>query len=230
MNRRLASLYQVPADVPFWSAKGWTKSRRASSGGHTDPDPAGGEGGGGASGSDEEDEDVDDGGDTGGAETVSKAEHEALMRRMQAADRAKSEAEKKLQDIADKDKSELERVTQKVEQLTEENVKLKAETNTLRMENAFANYTETRWKKPGAALKLAKADGYLDEVLQDDGSVDTKAFNKKVSEFAKAYPELVEEKETPTAPPSGGGVGSGGKGKGGSSDEDFRKKYRNLLR
>lgn len=237
MIRKLADPYPSTKDVPFWQQAGWTRSRRASTG----TDRTGSEGGSGegedsseSEGDEDEESDEEDEGSAG--ENASAAELESMRRRMQAADKAKSDAEKKLQDIADKDKSELELATQKVTKLTEVNGKLQDEIGRLRMENAFANVTGVEWRKPATALRVAQAEGYFDEVTNEDGSVDQKKFARKVAEFAKANPELLKSGSTEEGtgkPATGGGVGTGkktGGGKQAASDADLRSKYRNVLR
>lgn len=231
MNRRLAMPYPAHSERPFWVSKGWTSRRRAATGapgtGSEGTEPEGAPV--------EEEEDDDANADTGGGneETVSRAEHERTLERMRAADRAKSEAEKKLQEIADKDKSELERANQKVTELTEANSKLAEENGRLKMENAFNNVPDVKFKKPGTALKVAQAEGFLEDVLDNDGSVNVKIFNKKVGEFAKANPELLMSGSGAPAPtpPSGGGVGTGGRG-GSNNDleKTVREKHAKLLR
>lgn len=218
----------------------WTTRRRVATGTGT-----------GSAGTDQDgtgsadDQDDDDDGDDSTDDTivtddgavVSKADHDAVVKRMQAADRAKAQAEAKLKELADKDKGELEKATEKVTELTATNAKLTEQINALQLENAFANVTGINWRKPGAALKLARAEGYLDEVTKEDGTVDSTAFSKKVKEFAKAYPEMTQETGSSNgnsgngSGSSGGGVGSGGRRSSTTTDDDkIKAKYGKFLR
>jgi hypothetical protein len=247
MKRTLADPTVTADSLPFWLGEGWTTRRR------TNPAGTGGAGeGDDGTGGDDDGEGSDDGEDDGeegdegeGSEDgkVDKAEFDKLKARMSAADKAKSAAEKKLKDIEDAKKSDLEKATAKVEDLTKERDAERLITSKLRTENAFLKVQGTTWTKPAAALKLAAAEGYFDEVTGDDGVIDQKKFAKKVAEFAKAYPELVKEQDDSSNGASGSngtgstgeGVGSGrgaGKGKGatGPTDEELRKRYKNILR
>jgi hypothetical protein len=250
MRNTLADPTVIADSVPFWLGEGWTTRRRANSGGAGGSGDGGDDTGGddGMEGSDGDGDDDGEGegtddGDAGDGDTVDKAEYEKLKARMSAADKAKSAAEKKLKDIEDAKKSDLEKAQGKVEDLTKERDAERLITSKLRMENAFLKVQGTTWTKPAAALKLAAAEGYFDEVAGDDGVIDQKKFAKKVAEFAKAYPELVKEQDDSSNGGSGSngtgstgeGVGSGrgagkGGGKTGPTDEELRKRYKNILR
>lgn len=190
-------------------------------------------------GADEDSSEGDKGDGDGTQSAVTREEFEALRKRMQAADRAKSEAQKKLDELQNKDKSELDQTKARLQTLEAENAKLREGLTDARLENAFANVEGIKWKRPGAALKLARADGFLEDVLNEDGDVDERAMARKVKEFAKQHDYMVdgEEKKKDTnqpPPPSGGAVGStksGGNGKpGGVDDAAIQKRYSRLLR
>jgi hypothetical protein len=243
MRNTLADPSVPVSTVPFWLGEGWVTRRRTNPGtgsGSTDTDTSG-DGDDGGEGDSDDDDDADDGdGPDDGDGTVSKAEFERLKARMQGADKAKAAAEKKLQDLADKDKTDLQKAQDQVTNLTKERDQLHVENGAMKLENAFLKEATHSWKKPGSALRLAQADGYLDDVVGDDGKVDQKAFARKLKEFAKAYPELLKEdgagesgNNGGTPPPSGGNVGNGGKGRkgqAGMSDEALQKKYSRVLR
>ncbi len=125
-----------------------------------------------------------DAGTSGSAgETVSKAEFDALMKRMQAADQNRSKAEAELQAIRDKDLPEAEKLQRDFKALQEENAALKENLKKTILNNAFLANSTYKWKDADAALKLAD----LSEVtIQDDGKViGLDAALKKLAESKK---------------------------------------------
>ena len=246
MKRTLADPTVTADSQPFWLGEGWTTRRRASSGtgsaGEGDGDTGGDDGTEGEDGDEDDDNAGDEEGAAGDDGKVDKTEYDKMVARMKAADKAKSAAEKRLRDIDDAQKSELDKANDKVESLTKTNAEQATTIGKMRVENAFLKVADITWKKPAAALKLAAADGYFDEVTDEDGAVDQKKFAKKVAEFAKAYPELVKEDGEGDAGSngrgsggSGAGVGSGrgaGRGTGatGPSDKELKRKYSRVLR
>lgn len=173
-----------------------------------------GQGGGGGDGG--------DGGDSGGADdgkpatsgqpaTVSKAEYDALMARMQAADRAKLASEQKLKELESKDQSELEKAQKaladangKVEALT------KRQTDMI-TQNAFLTVPDAPvWHSNSAALKL------LDTSLLtvgDDGVV--QGMEAAVAKLKSDHPYLVKTDASGDGDKDGGKDGGKPKGGGG---------------
>jgi len=242
MTRRLANPFPAVGEAPIWLGRGWMTRRRANVGGSGGADGDGDTGSSG-DGDDDDDSGSDDGEEDGdGSEDeVSKANAKA-KERMQESDRAKRKAEseaaaykKKLEELEDKDKSALEVAERKLGEATEENKKLKATVEDLGLGLAFANLPEYTWKKPKTALRVAQAEGYLDEVRDSEGAVDDKVFSKKIKEFAKAFPELLKTEGNGAGPgPTGGGVGSGGKNGKVTPEKEIedavKKKYGRQLR
>jgi hypothetical protein len=186
-----------------------------------DPDSESGDGG-----------DTDTGeGDTGtGSGTVSREEFEALRKQLSAADKNKSAAEKKLKEIEDAKKDELTKATERAEELEKKAKVQDAEIADLRLQNAFLTAdTGITWHDPADALALAERQGYLAEVVGEDGKVDAGKLTSKLKELAKAKPHLVktgnqEDQKGTTAT----GAKVGGKGKAGKDEPDLSR-YNRLL-
>jgi len=189
----------------------------------------------------------DDDGDSGeagssedNAGTVSQADYDRLKRQLQAADKGKADMEKRLKAIEDGKKDELTKATERVTELEKAQAASSKEIADLRLQNAFltAN-TGITWHDPADALALAERQGYLAEVVDEDGKVDSAKLAAKLKELAKAKPHLVksgkEEAEnkggsTNGTGKTGGKVGS--KGSGGNTDTgpDLSRYSRHLNR
>lgn len=233
MRIRLANPYLDAPDVRRWLSGGPTETRFPMNNDGGSSDDGAGDGGGGST----EDEDEDEEEDTGPSDAVkdkekpvSREEFDAAIQRMKAADRRASNAESKLKEIADKDKSELEKATERVTQLEEDNKKLLEKLRFADLRDAFANVEGFNWRKPGSALKLARSEGYLDDVFGEDGEVDQKKVSKKVKEFAEANDYLLVTNGTGggTPPPSGSPTGTAGRRKPEKQqqeDADLKKRY-----
>jgi DNA segregation ATPase FtsK/SpoIIIE-like protein len=168
----------------------------------------------------ENEEDTDDG-DEDGDKPESKPgsdadELEKLRKRMKAADRRAAAAEQKLRDIDLEGKSELEQTKVKLEQAEAANEELNTKLAQLQRERAFLGSNTVTWHDPEIALSKLRWDDLVDE----DGEVDTAALDRAIKDLAKAKPFLVksdkvaddeENKPPASGQPSGGKVGSGKK-------------------
>lgn len=129
----------------------------------------------------------------GSEETVSKAEFEALKRRMQAADQRASNAETKVKDFEDKDKSDLEKANNRVEELEKRDRERDADFKALQMRDAFRDASdaeELSWHNSGLAMKELKQDLIT---VEDDGTV--KGMVNAIKALAKDHPYLVKPKD-----------------------------------
>lgn len=139
----------------------------------------------------------------------------------------------KLKAVEDKDKSELQRAVELAESLKAENEQLRAKHGQTVLENAFLKVNEHSWKNPSAALTIARAEGLLDNVVKDDGSVDNGALKKALENLARGHEYLVNPKNVDqngggNTPPSGD-HGGGNSNNGAISDAERKrlaKKYR----
>lgn len=174
----------------------------------------------GDSGADDDTDGDDDGGDEtkkGDKGKPGPADEEVLRKKIRLADKRAAEAERKLKDLEDKDKSALEVATRKLEEMTKANEELTAKLREQALVSAFAMVNEHEWADPQDALDLARRRGFLDEVQDEDGTVDEKVLKRKLAEFAKAKPNMLknkkaaqEEEEAPKGP-TGTTTGSGRK-------------------
>lgn len=192
---------------------------------------------------DDGDEDEDEDGNDGSADRrkdenkgLSAEEAERLRKRMKAADKNASELAARLKEFEDKDKGEVDKATERAE-AAEAAVQERDETiSELRLQNAFLASNEIAWDDPEYALDFANRRGYLDDVRDEDGSVDAKALKSALARLAKDKPSMIkkdssDKDEDEDQPPSGGTVGRKTGGKKGKFDEEtLRRKYPALNR
>lgn len=128
--------------------------------------------------------DANTGGDNNTTGSVSQADYEALMKRMQAADRAKTAAEKKLADAAKKDLDEAERFKQEAAEAKDRADKAEAKLRDEKIFNAFLAKTDVAWHDVNDAFTMFK-NSYMDGVdIADD----------KVTGIEPAIKKLAKEK------------------------------------
>lgn len=169
----------------------------------------------GDSGSGDDGDDDDDDDDSGADDDdgkITKADLLRMEKRMKAADKRASEAEARLRKIDDSKKDDLTKAQDRVTEVEEENTTLKDAVSSLRLEVAFLSTNDQTWHKPGVALRLAQSEGYLEDVMDDDGKVDAKAMKKALANLARDHEYLVNKGSG-----SGGGSGSSGDSAGGRS-------------
>lgn len=147
------------------------------------------------------DSDDDDGDSGSNSDTVTKADFEKLERRMKAADQRATKAEKELKDIQDAELGELDKANNRVTELEHENTSLREELGSLKLNNAFLSANKITWHNPASALKLAQSEGYIEDVIDEDGTVDEKALGSALGKLAKEHEYLVKPREG--AGPSG---------------------------
>lgn len=200
--------------------------------------------GGGDPDSGPDDDDEDDTGEDGtsgdGAEAVTRADFDKLRAQLSAADKARAAAEKRLKDLDDSKKDELTKATERVAELEKVNAAKDKDLADLRLQNAFLTAdTGITWHDPADALALAERQGYLAEVVDEDGKVDQGKLTAKLKELAKAKPHLVKSGKEDTGKDdgkggsgkgtsTGGKVGSKGTG-GGKGDEPDLSRYSKFL-
>lgn len=183
-------------------------------GGAPDPDEDEDDDDGSDSGADDkkqtEDDDTDSGGDD---DKVSRADLEALEKRMKAADKRADEAERKLRAEEDKKKDELTRAQDRVTELETEVETLQSKIKTMGLQNAFLSANKHDWHDSDVALDLADRKGYLEDVVDDDGVVNKVALGKAMDRLAKEHTYLVkpaskkdddDDEEPPSGEPAGG--------------------------
>lgn len=157
---------------------------------------------------DDKSKDPDSGGDS---KDDGKEDSEVLRRRMKAADKRADEAEARLKKIEDAKKDDLTKATERAEELEKEIESRDEVIRELRLKNAFLSTNKHNWHDPDTALDLAERNGYLEEVLSDDGEVDKVRLGKALDRLAKEKQFLVktEEKKNdepgePSGEPAGG--------------------------
>lgn len=140
------------------------------------------------------------------SETVSRAEYEALKKRMSAADKNKSKAERALEELQRKERSDLENAQTDLQKITEERDGLQKRFASLALTNAFLTASQQEgitWHDP----KVAQVAADLAELeIDEDGSV--AGIREVVKKLAEDKKFLVN---------SGSQEGSSGTGKRGAS-------------
>lgn len=174
-------------------------------------------------------------------EKVTKADLDAVTKRMKAADKRATAAEAKLKQAEDAKKDELTKATERVAELEKSQEAKDKDLADLRLQNAFLTAkTGVIWHDPADALALAERQGYLADVVDEDGKVDSEALGEALKKLAEAKPHLVKEadasdnegkgkssKNGQGAQRTGGSVGS--KGKSGKGEEPDLSRYNKLL-
>lgn len=186
---------------------------------------------------DDDDDDDDDGDDTSGGGTdddkkgtkddddagggdddkVSKADYDAVVRRMKAADKRASELEAEKKKDEDAKKDELQKAQDKVTELEQSVEDAQKTIKSLRLENAFLTANKHTWHNPDVAMKLAQDQGYIEDIIDEDGKVDKTALSKALDRLAKEHEYLVkkpekqddDEPDGPSGEPAGGRSGNG---------------------
>lgn len=231
MNTRLTGISHHPREVLGFRSNGQPIYPIA--GGSVDAGTEGGDAGDGATtDSTDAGASTDDSG--AGSTTIDKAEHDKVVARMNAADKAKGEAEKRLnetlarlKEFEDKDKSEIEKAQADAAEAQKRAEEAETALKRERINNAFLLHNSVTWHNPEKALALLD----LSEVtISDDGTV--VGMDKAIEALAKSDAYLVKTEDTPggSLPPSGAPAGSGPKGQKQLDREALRKKYPALNR
>lgn len=156
------------------------------------------------------------GNNTDSNNTVSREDFDRLQRQLSEADKKRTQAEQELQSIKDKDLSESEKTKKDLQTITAERDTLLGEVNNLRLANAFLSVNTISWQNAEVALDIASSKGYLENVVDQDGKVDSKAMEaalKKLSEDHKYLVKVQDSEEEEQTPPSGSPASGAGKTK-----------------
>lgn len=129
---------------------------------------------------DEEEEDERDG-------TIAK-----LRSRLKANDRRASALEQELRNLKDSDKPADERLKADLAEAQERLATVDREISDLRLENAFLEVTDHAWHNRSTALTVARAEGYLEDVLDEDGTVDKGGLKRAIKKLATEQAYLVK--------------------------------------
>lgn len=146
--------------------------------------------------------------------TYSEAEFQALMQRMQAADRRASEFEQQYKQLRDKDLPEMDKLKRDYAETKEQLEKANTALNALRIENAFLTSNSHEWHNAADALALLDRSKIA---VDSEGNVT--GMKEAIEALAKARPYLLKPKAEgaaggtgatpppPTVVPANGGIG-----------------------
>lgn len=143
-------------------------------------------------------------GASGTPETVAKAEHDAVVARMKAADQRAAKVEAELKAIRDKDLPAQEKLAKDHAELVKSHEALVQQNRQTVIENAFLKANTFKWKDPEAALKLADLSGVE---IGDDGKVT--GMEQALKTLATSKKWLLEEGDGSGAGDSGSDSNSG---------------------
>jgi len=158
---------------------------------------------------------------------VSLEEHERILARMQAADKAKGEFEKKLREIEDKDKSEVDKLKRDYEEMKRELDKAKQEALSAKLSNEILKFPGFVWHDPEAVLKLVDMDAI--EVDPETGTV--KGVKDALTKLSRDKPFLLKGKQGDEKKneKGSGTIGASGHNPGGGGDTSDKNKARAAL-
>lgn len=157
---------------------------------------------------------------------VSLEEHERILARMQAADKAKGEFEKKLREIEDKDKSEVDRLKRDYEEMKRELEQARQEALSAKLSSEILKFPGFVWHDPEAVLRLVDMDGI--EVDAESGAV--KGVKDALTKLAKDKPYLLKGKQGDEKKDKGSGtIGASGHNPGGGGETADKNKARAAL-
>lgn len=135
--------------------------------------------------------------------TVSREDFDKLQRQLSEADRKRTEAENRAKELERKDQSELDRTKGELEDVTKERDQLSGEVTKLKLHNAFLASNTIVWQNPEVALEIAQARGYLQEVQDEAGVVDTKKMATALTKLSTEHGYLVKKDDEGGEPPAG---------------------------
>jgi hypothetical protein len=138
---------------------------------------------------------------------VSKAEYEALQRRMQAADQRAAALEAEKRKLEDKDKDEKTKAEERAQELQTALEAAQEAIQSLRLENAFLRDSNFTWHDPSDVLRFVRDDDRV--TIDDKGEV--QGLEAALKSLAEKKPYLVKKdvKDEEPPGPSGSPQGSG---------------------
>lgn len=213
-------LYVSATGRQFWPIMGASPDDPSNGGDGSSGSGDGGEGNGNGGGSEGQNSNSGQGsgegsgeggeGGAGNSDITKTPEYQALMNRMQAADRRASAAEQKIKEQEDAKKDDLTKAQEKATELETTVAEKDKVISGLNMQIAFLTANEHQWHDPEAAMALAQANGYLADVVKDDGTVDKAALKVALKKLATEKKFLVKSGDgSGGSGPSGGDVGKG---------------------
>lgn len=149
-------------------------------------------------------------GDSGEQDTVTRADFERLKNQLSAADKRREQLEQENKDLKAKDLSELEKAKADLEENVKKVNELTAENNRLRLNNAFLSANTITWQNGEVALDIAQAKGYLEDVQDDKGEVDSKKLVAALKKLSEDHKYLVKTEEGGDGDKGGAGSGPSG--------------------
>lgn len=138
---------------------------------------------------DEDDDDEDDDHPKSRPERQA-ARYRVKLREAEARERA---LEERLRRLEDSDKPQDEVLKRDMAELKERSDNLTEVNRILTSQLAFFKSNQIDWVDPSDAFALAEREGLFDELVDDDGTVDTRELRRGLKDLAKRKPHLVKK-------------------------------------
>ena len=122
---------------------------------------------------------------------VTAEEHDTILRRMQAADKAKGELEKRLREIEDKDKSEVEKLKRDHEEMKRELAIARQEALSAKLSSEILKFPGFVWHDPEAVLRLVD----MEMISVDAETSKVNGVKDALTKLAKDKPYLLKGKQ-----------------------------------
>lgn len=192
-----------PDDPTFTGGGGGGRSRESDD---DDEDDEGGE-------DDEDDEEDDDKEDKKRRRSAKKGKddeedeegdrpHRQAARyrvKLRAAERERDDLKARMQALEDKDKKPDEVTTRNLAEATTRADKAEETVRNLTAQLAFFRVGGVEWVDPSDAFALAEREGLFEDVIDEDGTVDTRELRRGLRDLAKRKSYLVKSTEDPKA-------------------------------
>jgi hypothetical protein len=159
-------------------------------------------------------------------ETVAKSDFERTRAQLAEADRKREAAEQELKTLKQKDLSELEKAKTEAEEATAKLTQLETENQKLKLANAFLASNTITWQNGEVALDIAASKGYLDDVADDKGVVDSKKLVAALTKLSQDHKYLVKAADDDEGEQQGGSSGSSATGRKNNATDDKVKQAR----
>lgn len=140
----------------------------------------------------DEDEDDED------EEKLSRPERQAARYRVRLRERERENADlvARLKALEDKDKPDDEVVSRDLSEARSQVSALEETNRIMAAQLAFFKSNDISWQDPSDAFTLAEKSGLFDDVIDEDGTVDTRELRRGLRELAKRKPHLVKKVES----------------------------------
>ena len=144
--------------------------------------------------SSDEDDDEDDEEDDDDKPTRPERQAARYRVRLREEREKNTKLEARLKALEDKDKKPEERTTEELAEAKKRAERAERELLQVKLERAFTRATDIDWVDPEDAMAVADRLGLLEDIIDEDGTVDKRELRRSLRELAKRKPHLVKAK------------------------------------